>query len=84
MLFVSESSNCSDFSLKSEMAEEIEDIKPNIGFYNPNIGVYNPNQRQFIEDELRYREKLQQIHTGTSLANPGKFISNSNNVYDLT
>lgn len=46
------------------MADEIEDIKPNIGFYNPNIGVYNPNQRQFIEDELRYREKLQQLHTG--------------------
>lgn len=47
------------------MAEEVEEIKPNIGFYNPNIGVYNPNQRQFIEDELRYREKLQQLHTGT-------------------
>lgn len=55
------------------MADDIEDIKPNIGFYNPNIGVYNPNQRQFIDDELRYREKLQKLHAGTSLTNPGKF-----------
>lgn len=46
------------------MDEEIGDIKPNIGFYNPNIGVYNPNQRQFIDDELRYREKLQKLHSG--------------------
>lgn len=28
------------------------------------FGVFNPNQRQFFEDELRYREKLQQLHAG--------------------
>lgn len=28
------------------------------------LGVFNPNQRQFFEDELRYREKLQQLHAG--------------------
>ncbi|XP_055298678.1 gustatory and odorant receptor 22-like [Sitodiplosis mosellana] len=26
------------------------------------LGVFNPNQRQFFEDELRYREKLEQLH----------------------
>lgn len=28
------------------------------------LGVFNPNQRQFFEDELRYREKLEQLHAG--------------------
>lgn len=28
------------------------------------FGVFNPNQRQFFEDELRYREKLQQLRAG--------------------
>lgn len=28
------------------------------------LGVFNPNQRQFFEDELRYREKLEQIQAG--------------------
>lgn len=30
------------------------------------LGVFNPNQRQFFEDELRYREKLEQLHAGLS------------------
>lgn len=28
------------------------------------FGVFNPNQRQFFEDELRYRQKLEQLHAG--------------------
>lgn len=28
------------------------------------IGVFNPNQRQFFEDELRNRVKLEQLHAG--------------------
>lgn len=31
------------------------------------LGVFNPNQRQFFEDELRYREKLQQLHAGLAV-----------------
>lgn len=31
---------------------------------NKTFGVFNPNQRQFFEDELRYREKLQKLHAG--------------------
>lgn len=30
-----------------------------------NFFVFNPNQRQFIEDNKRYKEKLEQLHTGT-------------------
>lgn len=26
--------------------------------------VYNPNQRLFLEDKMRYKEKLQQLQTG--------------------
>lgn len=26
--------------------------------------VYNPNQRQFIEDQVRYKQKLDQLHAG--------------------
>ena len=31
------------------------------------LGVFNPNQRQFFEDELRYREKLEQLRAGFGL-----------------
>lgn len=30
----------------------------------PYNAVYNPNQRQFMEDDRRYREKLEQLHAG--------------------
>lgn len=33
-------------------------------FKDHSFGVFNPNQRQFYEDELRYREKLEQLHAG--------------------
>lgn len=35
-------------------------------FKDQTFGVFNPNQRQFYEDELRYREKLEQLHAGSS------------------
>lgn len=28
--------------------------------------VYNPNQRQFLEDKMRYKKKLEQLQTGSS------------------
>lgn len=43
----------------------------------PIAGVYNPNQRQFIEDELRYREKLQQLYAGFGKFRNPKFILKS-------
>lgn len=33
-------------------------------FKNQTFGMFNPNQRQFHEDSLRYREKIQQLESG--------------------
>lgn len=38
------------------------------------FGVFNPNQRQFFEDELRYREKLQQLHAGLNNESQSSFV----------
>lgn len=48
----------SSFSFVANMSDDDEknNEKP--------LGLFNPNQRQFFEDELRYREKLEQLHAG--------------------
>lgn len=33
-------------------------------FKNQTFGMFNPNQRQFHEDSIRYREKIQQLESG--------------------
>ncbi|XP_055298688.1 gustatory and odorant receptor 22-like [Sitodiplosis mosellana] len=48
------------FLCNSEMSDDNDDDK------DRPLGVFNPNQRQFFEDELRYREKLEQLHADNS------------------
>lgn len=41
--------------------------------------AYNPNQRLFLEDKMRYKEKLQQLQTGLGeLSQPNQSINEYN------
>lgn len=42
-----------------------ENINRLIEMEKPFHFAYNPNQRQFIEDDRRYKEKIAQMNNGT-------------------